>query len=275
MSTVTSADGTTIAYETHGTGPALIIVDGALCHREMGPSRDVAKELADRFTVYCYDRRGRGGSGDTPDYSVDRETDDLAALIEAAGGSAHVVGFSSGAALALAAAQRGLPITRLATYEAPFIVDGTRPPIPASTPADLRDLVQAGKRGAAVKRFLKLVGTPAVFVAIMPLIPVWKKLTGVAHTLPYDLSIVTPNQAGHPLPAGTYAGIKAPTLVLDGGKSPQWIRTAQSAIADSIAGAEYRTLPGQTHMVKAKVLAPELAAHFAETTSARRTPRAK
>ncbi|HVK21428.1 MAG TPA: alpha/beta fold hydrolase [Actinokineospora sp.] len=266
MSTVTSADGTTIAYETHGTGPALILVDGALCHREMGPSRDVAKELADRFTVYCYDRRGRGGSGDSADYGVDREIDDLAAVIAAAGGSAHVAGFSSGAALALAAAQRGLPITGLVTYEAPFIVDGSRSPVPASTPADLRDLVRDGERGAAVKRFMKLVGTPAVFVAIMRWTPVWKKLTAVAHTLPYDLSIVTPNQAGRPLPEGCYADIKAPTLVLDGGKSPQWIRTAQSAVADAVTGAEYRTLPGQTHMVKAKALAPELAAHFAKAT---------
>ncbi|WP_436499297.1 alpha/beta fold hydrolase [Actinokineospora sp. HUAS TT18] len=268
MSTVTSADGTTIAYETHGTGPALIIVDGALCHREMGPSRDVAKELADRFTVYCYDRRGRGQSSDAADYSVDREIEDLAAVIEAAGGSAHVVGFSSGAALALAAADRGLPITRLATYEAPFIVDDSRDPIPAHTIAEMQELVDADERGAAVKKFMRMVGTPGIFVTIMRFTPVWKKLTGVAHTLPYDLSFVTPKQGGHPLPAGTYANVKAPTLVLEGGKSPQWIRSAQAAVADAVAGAEHRTLPGQTHMVKAKVLAPELAAHFTTATRA-------
>src|SRR5688572_15000386 len=128
MNTAHSADGTAIAYETSGHGPPLILVDGALCYREMGPSRAVAKALSERFTVITYDRRGRGESGDTAPYFVERELEDLEALIAAAGGSAYVCGFSSGAVLALDAAARGLPISALALYEPPFIVDDSRPP---------------------------------------------------------------------------------------------------------------------------------------------------
>src|SRR6478736_8979926 len=144
----TSADGTRIAYEVSGTGPALVLVDGALCQRSMGPARPLAEQLSHSFTVHAYDRRGRGesGPGETA-YDVEREVEDLAAVIEAAGGHAHVFAASSGAVLALEAARRGLPIDRLALYEAPFIVDDTHAPNDPDLPARLRSLVDDGKRG--------------------------------------------------------------------------------------------------------------------------------
>jgi pimeloyl-ACP methyl ester carboxylesterase len=269
----TSADGTRIAYEVHGSGPALVLVDGALCQRSTGPARALARQLAPSFSVHAYDRRGRGESG--PDasgrdrseggrtaYDVDREIDDLAAVVEAAGGHAHVFGSSSGAALALAAAQRGVPIDRLALYEAPFILDDTHAPNDADLPARMRSLVELGRRGDAVRLFLRTVGAPAPIVAVMRLLPVWRKLTGVAHTLPYDLAIVIGHQQGRPLREGLYDAVTAPTLVIAGGKSPEYMRNAQAAVADAVPDGRVETLPGQTHMIRAKVTAPVVAAHL-------------
>jgi pimeloyl-ACP methyl ester carboxylesterase len=255
-----SADGTEIAYEASGSGPALVLVDGALCQRSMGPSRGLAKELAGRFTVYAYDRRGRGesGPGESP-YDVTREVEDLLAVIEAAGGRAHVFGSSSGGVLALEAARRGAPIERLAVYEAPFIVDDTHAPNDPRLPERLQAYVDEGRRGEAVKTFMRTVGAPGPMVALMPLMPVWRKLTGVAHTLPYDLSIVIEHEQGRPLPAGYYAEVSAETLVLAGGKSPAYMRNAQAAIAAAVPGGRLETLDGQTHMIKPKVVAPALA----------------
>lgn len=261
-STVTSVDGTPIAFTRVGQGPAVILVDGALCHREFGPMGKVAEELRDSFTVYTYDRRGRGRSGDASAYDPAREIEDLAALIEEAGGRAHVCGVSSGAALALEAARRGLPIDRLALYEAPFIVDDSRAPVPGDYVAKQQQAIAAGKPGDAVGRFMRIVGVPAVMVAVMRFMPVWSKLKKVAHTLPYDASFVDEFQKGKPLPAGRWATLSVPTAVIDGGKSPAWMRNANAAVAAAIPGSTYRTLPGQTHMVKADVLASALAQHF-------------
>jgi pimeloyl-ACP methyl ester carboxylesterase len=256
----TSADGTKIAYESSGSGPALVLVDGALCQRSMGPSRGLTKELASRFTVYAYDRRGRGesGPGASP-WAVALEVEDLLAVIEAAGGRAHVFGSSSGGVLALEAARRGAPIERLAVYEAPFIVDDTHPPNDPLLPERLQAYVDEGRRGEAVKTFMRTVGVPGPFIAMMRLMPVWGKLTGVAHTLPYDLSIVIEHEQGRPLPAGHYAEVAAETLVMAGGKSPEYMRNAQAAIAEAVPKARLETLAGQTHMIKPKVVAPVLA----------------
>jgi pimeloyl-ACP methyl ester carboxylesterase len=253
----TSADGTRIAYEVHGSGPALIFVDGAMCQRSMGPSGGLAKELRADFAVHVYDRRGRGESdpGTSP-WSLEREIEDLAAVVEAAGGSAHVLAVSSGAALSLEAARRGVPIDRLALYEAPFILDDTHPPHPADTPQRVQRLVDDGERGEAVKAFMRQVGLPAPFIGLMRVLPAWKKMTGIAHTLPYDLAIVTPYQQGEPLPDGHYADIGQETLVIAGGKSPVYMRNAQAAIAGALPHGMLETLPGQTHMVKAKVTGP-------------------
>jgi hypothetical protein len=262
----TSADGTRIAYEVSGTGPALVLVDGALCQRSMGHARPLARQLSPSFTVHAYDRRGRGesGPGETA-YDVEREIEDLAAVIAAAGGHAHLFAASSGVVLALEAARRGLPGVRLALYEAPFIVDDTHAPNDPDLPARLRSLVDDGKRGDAVRVFLRTAGAPAPMVAVMRLTPVWRKLTGVAHTLAYDLSMVIDHEQGRPLPAGIYDAVSQPTLVIAGGKSPAYLRNAQAAIADAVPDARLETLPGQTHMIRAKATAPVVAAHLLAT----------
>jgi pimeloyl-ACP methyl ester carboxylesterase len=257
----TSADGTEIAYEVHGSGPALVLVDGAMCQRSMGPARGLAEQLAASFTVYAYDRRGRGDSGPgTSPYALAREVEDLVAVIDASGGRAHVFGASSGATLALEAARQGAPIGRLAVYESPFIVDGTRLANDPRLPEIVSDMVGRGRRAEAVRTFLRTVGVPTPVVVLMPLMPAWKRMTAVAHTLPYDLSIVVGHQQGQPLPVGYYAEVASQTLVLAGGKSPTYMRNAQAAIADAVPDARLATLPGQTHMIKAKVVAPVLRA---------------
>jgi pimeloyl-ACP methyl ester carboxylesterase len=259
METVTSADGTTIAYEATGTGPPLVLVDGALCYRGFGPAGPLAEQLADRFTVHTYDRRGRGDSGDTAPYAVEREVEDLAAVVEAAGGSARVYGISSGAALALEAADAGVPIERLAVYEAPFVVDDTGPEDPPDYLADLERALADGRRGAAVTMFMQLVGAPAVMVQVMKLTPPWRKLKGVAHTLPYDHALLAGARSGQPLPADRYAGVEVPVLSMAGGRSPEWMRTAMRQIAEVLPDAEYRTIEGQTHVLKPRAIAPVLA----------------
>lgn len=256
MPTVTSADGTAIAYETLGSGPALILVDGAMCYRDFGPARGLAGALADAYTVYIYDRRGRGESGNTLPWSADREIEDLAALLAAAGGTAYLFGCSSGAVLAADAANRLPGFTRLALYEPPFIVDGTHPARPDTFTAQTEALIAAGDNGAAVKKFMRHVGMPGVMVQIMALTPPFRKIKAVAHTLPYDLRILGDTGRGVPLDASRWADVDAPAIVLDGGKSPQYMRNAARAFSEALPKAQYRTLPGQTHLVKAPVVGP-------------------
>ncbi|MER5324154.1 alpha/beta fold hydrolase [Streptosporangium roseum] len=264
MSTVVSKDGTTLAFDRIGDGPAVILVDGALCHRSSGPNGPLAALLAERFTVYTYDRRGRGDSGDTAPYAVEREVEDIEALIAEAGGSAFVYGISSGAALALEAAERGLAISKLALYEAPFIVDDSRPPVPQDYRAQISDLLAAGRRGDTVKYFMRRgVGLPAVVVAMMRFMPAWAGLTAVAHTLAYDAAVMAGTQSGRSLPAGRWASVTPPTLVAVGGKSPGWMHNAMAAVADALPNARRHTLKGQTHIVKPQALAPVLIDFFA------------
>lgn len=261
MSTTMSADGTKIAYTRAGSGPALVLVDGAMCYRGSSPNDALAKELAAHFTVYTYDRRGRGESTDTGPYSVEREVEDLAALVKEAGGEVLLFGISSGAALALEAASV-LPVTKLALYEPPFVVDDSRPRVPADYVTRLDAALAAGKRGTAVKMFMtEGVGLSGAMVAMMRIMPFWAKLKRVAHTLPYDTSFVVEYQSGSPLPAA-WPEVKIPTLAVDGGKSPQWMRTGVSSLAKVLPSAEYRTLPGQTHIVKAAALAPVLSEFY-------------
>lgn len=256
MPTVTSQDHTPISYDRVGQGPPLIIVDGALCYRGFGISAAFAKALASRFTVYTYDRRGRGESGDTQPYHIDREIEDLAAMIAAAGGRAALLGFSSGAALALEAAHRGLPVSHVVCYEPPFIIDNARDPIPPDFLANLTAAVAAERRADAVRMFMRLVGAPGLMVFIMQLTPAWRKLKAVAHTLPYDISIVELQQRGRPYPPERWAGVRARALIVSGGKSPAWMRSSASALAAAVPGARHSELPGQTHMVKPAALVP-------------------
>ncbi len=262
MSTVTSRDGTKIEYERLGDGPPLILVDGALCYRQMGPMPSLAKHLAKHFTLILYDRRGRGESGNGVPWSIDREVEDIAALITAAGGSACLFGVSSGAVLALDAAARGLSIPKLAVYEPPFIVDQSRAPVSDDFIPGLHRLLAEGNRSEVVRRFMKLVGVPGIFIALMRFFPSWPKLTAVAHTVPYDLTTMQGTQAGRALPKDRWASVRLPCLVIDGGKSPQWMRNGNKALHDLLPGSAYRTLPGQTHMVKSEVLAPALIEFF-------------
>jgi pimeloyl-ACP methyl ester carboxylesterase len=263
MKKARSKDGTSIAFDQTGQGPPLILVDGALCYRANGPMAPLAKLLAPRFTVFTYDRRGRGDSTDTRPYAVEREVEDIEALLKEAGGAAFVYGTSSGAALALEAGARLANIRKLALYEAPFIVDNTRPPQPADLNERMSGLIESNRRGDAVKLFMKIVGVPAFGIAMMRLMPVWSKLTAVAHTLPYDFAILDDNWYGKPLAAARWASVKMPTLVTAGGKSPAWMQNAMQALAGVLPSAQHRTLERQNHMVKPQVLAPVLEEFFA------------
>jgi pimeloyl-ACP methyl ester carboxylesterase len=258
--TVRSADGTRIAYEKVGSGPALVLVDGALCSRDFGPCRSLANHLADKFTVYFYDRRGRGGSGDTPPYTPSREYEDLEAVIGAAGGDASVLGFSSGAALALQAAASGVPMRRLASYEAPYVglskVNGVTP----DHLGHLKSLLATGDRGGAVGYFMvTIVGGPRFLPVVMRMMPkAWRQLKSVAHTLVYDTTVMD----GFEVPTHTLATITVPTLVMGGSKAKPNMAAAVAAVAHAVPGALHRTLAGQTHQVKDAAVAPEVIEFF-------------
>ncbi|WP_328607786.1 alpha/beta hydrolase [Amycolatopsis sp. NBC_00345] len=258
MNQVISADGTVITYDRAGSGPALVLVAGAFSYREFPGLLQLTGLLAEHFTVYNYDRRGRGDSGDTAPYTVEREIEDLRAIVDAAGGEAFAWGLSSGAVLALKAAEAGVPLTKLALYEPPFMTDPAGRHAPADFKPRLESLVRQSKRGEAVKYFMtKGMGAPAFAIPMMRLMPgVWKRLTAVAHTLPYDLALLDGHFAGEPLLAGEFAGVKAPTLVLDGGKSAAGLRQAAQDLADVLPDGHRRTLAGQNHNVSMKVMAP-------------------
>jgi len=265
--TVVSADGTSIAYSRVGRGPSVLLVDGALCFRGSGPSEKVAAALAGEYTVYTYDRRGRGQSGDQTglrSYDPQREIEDVAALVTEAGGEVYVLGISSGAVLAVQCAAQIPGITKVAVYEAPFIVDDSRQPAPSDYVDQLVAAIDAGEPGKAVKTFMRLVGVPGFVVGLFPLFPGWSKLKKIAYTLVYDAKIMGTTQSGAPLPAdGPWASVQVPTIVIGGGKSPAWMRNANRTLAEHIEGSEYRELAGQNHMVKAAALAPALAEFYA------------
>lgn len=252
MSEIRSKDGTTIVYERSGTGPALVLVDGALCSRAFGPSAKLARLLARHFTVYAYDRRGRGQSGDTQPYAPAREVEDIAALIAAAGGSATLLGLSSGAALALDAAASGVGVDTVIGYEPPYVAEGGGRG-GAAHEAHLGRLVAGGRRGAAVTYFMKdMVGAPGPVVIMMRLMPwVWRKLQAVAHTLPYDAAVMSEFR----IPRARFASIGVPVLVMSGSKTDDRLKAAARAVTGIIPGAQHRELAGQTHNVSADVLA--------------------
>ena len=248
-----SKDGTSIDYDRTGSGPPLILVDGALCSRAFGPMPKLAPLLAPHFTVYSYDRRGRGQSGDTQPYAKEREIEDLAALIDEAGGSASLLGLSSGAALALEAAASGLNVTRVVAYEPPFVGDNGRNRSENYEP-ELKRLIAAGNRSGAVMYFMRtMVGVPVPFVILMRLMPwVWRKLKAVAHTLPYDAAVMS----GFKVPRARLGGINVPTLAIYGSKTDARLKDAARAVADAIPGSERLALEGQTHNVSPAALTP-------------------
>jgi pimeloyl-ACP methyl ester carboxylesterase len=258
MPTVTSADGTTIAYERTGSGPALVLVDGAMCYRAAGPMRPLAALLQDTFSVYTYDRRGRGESSDTLPYAVAREVEDLHALIAQADGEAYVYAISSGAALTLAAAAAGPGITKLALYEPPFMAEVEGDARVKEYTKRLNALLDAGHRGDAVALFMTYVGMPAQVVAGIRAQPGWSVLEAIAPTLAYDDELLT----GGIVPRDLTSAIAVPALVLAGGASPQGLQQAAKATADALPTAEHRTLDGQAHDVAPEALAPVLAEFF-------------
>jgi len=256
MRTLTSADGTTIAFERSGNGPAVVIVDGAMCYRGSGPV-GLAERLQDRFTVYVYDRRGRGDSTDTAPYAVAREVEDLRAIIAEAGGSAAVYGMSSGAALALAAAGSWAGITRLALYEPPFMAEAGDEAAGAEYTRLLGELLDEGRRGDAVAAFMTRVGVPGQVIDRMRGGPGWPAFEALAPTLAYDDAILNGGWVPRNLT------ITVPALVIAGGASPAGLRQAAKATAEAIPGAELLELAGQTHDVSADALAPVLAEFLA------------
>ena len=266
MNTVTSKDGTKIAFDKTGSGPAVLLVNGAMQYRATDPSMAKLAELLSKdFTVYNYDRRGRGESTDTAPFSKEREIEDLAALVEAAGGSAMVFGISSGGALVLDAAQSGLGISKMALYEVPFIVNDSRPPVPADYVEHLHQLVKDGKRDEAVKYFLvKAVGIPAEYLGGMDQDPLWPGMLGIAHTIAYDGAFVADKMQGKALPAKYLSGVTVPALVISGTNTmpPGWMISAADAIAAALPTAERRTLEGQDHNVDPVVIAPLIAEFF-------------
>lgn len=249
--TVVSNDGTRIAFETSGSGPALVLVAGALGYKDFAYLRKLAAEFAKAFRVFSYDRRGRGGSTDTRPYSVDKEIDDLAAVCQAAGGRPIVVGISSGAALALEAAARGVPMSHLIAFEAPYMVGSHRKPEHARYEADVTSLIARDDREGAVKLFMRTVGVPAFFVALMRFLPFWKDFRRVAHTLPYDAAVMN----GFELPASRLDRIGVPTVAAGGGKSPASLKAAVRAVAAAVPDAELVEIPGQSHAIKPSALA--------------------
>lgn len=263
MQHVQSKDGTVIGFDRSGQGPALIPVGGASGDRSHPWMGELVALLEPHFTVYNYDRRGRGDSGDTAPYAVEREIEDLAAVIEAAGGSAFVYGISSGAVLALDAAAHGLPIAKLALYEPPFIVDGSRPPIPKEYVARLTELSAAGRRSDAVEYFMTVaLGVPAEYLGPMKEDPMWPAMEKVSHTLAYDGAIMEGTMWGEPLPAGRWARVAAPTLVMDGGDSEPFFHSAAQALVERLPHARRRTLPSQNHAVAPAAIAPVLVEFF-------------
>lgn len=262
---VISKDGTSIAYEQSGSGPAVILVNSALSSR--ADARRLAALLSEHLTVINYDRRGRGESGDTKPYAVEREVEDIGALIDKAGASAFVFGHSSGAVLALEAANM-LPdkIAKAALFEPPFVVDASRPPFPADFVARVTELVATGKRSEAVEYFMiQAIGVPAEIVAQMKQAPMWAGMEKLAHTLPYDGAVMGDTQSGRPLPTTRWTAVRAPTLIIDGENSDESLHNAARALGAILPGSKRRTLAGQDHSVvftRPDALAPVLTDFF-------------
>jgi pimeloyl-ACP methyl ester carboxylesterase len=254
MQTTRSADGSSIAYDRYGEGPPVIMLAGAFNTRTT--TAPLAEALGDRFTVINPDRRGRGDSGDTSPYAVKREIEDVNALIGEAGGSAAVFGYSSGATLALRAAADGVNISKLALYDAPFVVDDSRRLLAADFVDRLAELVAANRRGEAVELYQReAVGIPDEVVVQMRQAPFRPALEEIAHTLVYEAKVV----GDLSFPRETIASVSQPTLVMTGEFSPPIMQGAAKALVEALASAQEATLEGQGHDIDPDVTALPLA----------------
>ena len=258
MKTVSSKDGTTIAFDKEGDGPALILVDGAMGTRASGSKPELATLLARHFAVYSYDRRGRGDSGDTKPYTVDREIEDIAAVIDEAGGSAFLFGHSSGGCLALdATVKLDGKVGKLAIYEAPYNDDPDAQKVWREYIKNLTEALAADRRGDAVALFMALVGLPAARIEEVRHLPFFSGMEAVAPTLAYDHTAIMGKDGT--IPRERAARVHVPTLVMAGGNGLPFMLETARTLSQIIAGAELRVLDGQTHEVDPKVLAPVLA----------------
>lgn len=260
-SIVISKDGTRIAYDKIGQGPAVILVAGALCSRTFWSGPGLARLLARNFTVYNYDRRGRGDSGDTLPYALEREIEDIEALQKEANGPVYLYGHSSGAALALEAALRlGNKVKKLAMYEAPYNDDAEAQRAWKAYIKQLTEALAANRRGAAVALFMELTGTPADQIEAMRHAPIWSMFEAIAPTLAYDHSTIMGKDASVPTERATL--ITIPTLVMNGGASYPFMDVTAQTLGKAIPNAQVRILEGQTHDVDLDVLAPALMEFF-------------
>lgn len=259
MSTVTSADGTTIAFDAYGTGQPLILIDGATAHRAVNPlNGEVGQLLSDEFRTYAYDRRGRGASGDTAPYAIQREIEDIAALIEDAGRPAILFGWSSGALLALDAAAAGLPLAGVVLFEPPVVVDDVRPPLPSDYVEQLDAFVAAGRRDQAAELFMTAAaGMPPEAIPGMKQSPYWAPVEEVAHTIAYDGRIMGTTMSGNPLPPDRWSDVKVPVLVLYGDRTWPALSAGAKAVAEHLP-APLRAITGENHGTEAATLAPVL-----------------
>ena len=265
MHTVISQDGSRIAYDRSGEGPAVILVGGALSYRKFSKMEEIAAALGEHCTVINYDRRGRGDSTANGSFALEREIEDLAAIIEAEGGRASLWGWSSGGALALRAAAAGIGVERVSVYEVPFMVQPDLPRPTRDYAERLDDLIAAGDRDGAVKHFMRnAVGMPAPFVALMRFAPMWKGLRATAHTLPADWEALGAHTMyGAELDPQEWAAVTVPALVVYGAKSAEPLRASSKALAVVLPDAELCELAGVSHNVKTGALVPVIASFFA------------
>jgi pimeloyl-ACP methyl ester carboxylesterase len=265
MHTVTSQDGTRIAYDRSGDGPVVILVGGALSYRKFSKMQEIAAALAEHCTVVNYDRRGRGDSTANGPYTLEREIEDVGAIIEAEGGRASLWGWSSGGALALRAAASNIGVERVSVYEVPFMVQPGLPRPTRDYAERLDDLIAAGDRDGAVKHFMRnAVGIPAPFVTLMRFSPMWKGLRATAHTLPSDWAALGAHTMyGAELDPQEWAAVTVPAQVVYGAKSAEPLRAGSQALAAVLPDAQLHELPGVSHNVKAGAVVPVIAAFFA------------
>jgi pimeloyl-ACP methyl ester carboxylesterase len=262
MPSVISKDGTEISYLVQGTGPVIVLVDGALCYTEAGPTPELLPTLSQHFTVYAYDRRGRGKSSDTKPYAVEREIEDLVAILDVAGKDAYVCGISSGGALALYAVAAGLLPKKLLLFETPFTaVDENDRKLPDDPVGDLENMLAQNRRGDMVSYFMtQLIGVPGFFMIVTKTImrKNWNITRSLAHTLPYDIRIMDETKFGIPLEAARQ--INVPCTVMYGSKTADILQKSAKALAQAIPNAQLVVVEGQSHMIKAKTMVPALLA---------------
>lgn len=263
MEFITSKDGTKIAYEKQGNGPALILVGGGL--DDGSENRQHVPELAEHFTVFNYARRGRGESGDTQPYALEREIEDIEALIAKADGPAYLFGASSGGALVLEAAMAGVRANKLAVYEVPYSVEAYMIDGWQGYKAQLADALAKGDRDQALELFMRLAGSSEADIEGAKQSEYWPGMRALAHTLAYDAACM--RDGGVPERLST---VTQPTLVMTGTMlapgmqelQPSFFAEAAKIMVEKLPNSTYEVLEGETHQVDSKKLTAALKEFF-------------